>query len=184
VGRADPSGWISIKSPAGVAALAMVLGTDIADAPTPDPEANERNREEGRAALNKFKLEALVDCVTRGGGAGFSALRGAATMARATNPGGRLGGPQHRGAVQAAANDMLAANPNWTLVSGGGGREKGVYTPSTGQLRFPDIHFDTPLGPVFVQVGRSRKSGRPVGREWDPIGDLTERGPVIWVPYK
>ena len=75
MGSADPRGWISVKSPAGAAALAMVLAGDIADAPTPDPEENARNLEAGRDALNRFKLEAIVDCVTGGGGRGFSALR-------------------------------------------------------------------------------------------------------------
>jgi hypothetical protein len=70
-------------------------------------------------------------------------------------------------------------------MSGGGGAEARVYTPSIGNYRYPDVHIQTPDGQnIYIQVGRALKDGSPVAREWGAIGDLTETGTVIWVPYR
>jgi hypothetical protein len=87
------------------------------------------------------------------------------------NPGGKLGGPEHRGKVAQRANELVKEGHE---IKAGGGRlpERGVRTPE-GKLRFPDIETKGPQGrPYFENVGKAKMNGDPIARENRALKDI------------
>jgi hypothetical protein len=115
--------------------------------------------------------EAVVAAVIKAAPAAGEILLGISNLfSQAPNPGGRLGGPEHRAKVRQRAKELEDQGHE---VEAGGGKlpERAVGEP--GQKRFPDITTKDPSGkPYFENVGKTTKSGQPVARERRALQDI------------
>ena len=101
------------------------------------------------------------------------------------NPGGRGGGPAHRGTITQTRKDLESGG--YDHIAGDHIPEQTIPTPNGPKSsRSPDLTMTDPNGDtVYVQVGRRNKNGWPVAREVDAAGDIVDATghPVIFVPY-
>jgi len=98
--------------------------------------------------------------------------RGSTAAGGAPNPHGSRGGPAHRGAIERRIDELRAEGHEH--VGGGSLPEEVIPTPGGCKTcRRPDITTRAPDGSTYREnVGRSTRSGDPIGRERRALDDI------------
>jgi hypothetical protein len=113
----------------------------------------------------------VLRMMDKGGEVAKAAAAASSATKRVPNPHGKLGGPAHRAAVAARA-DELEAQGHTIKAGGGRSAEKALEIPGGGR-RFPDISTEDPAGiPYYENVGQATKAGDPVARERRALKDI------------
>jgi RHS repeat-associated protein len=137
----------------------------------------------GSAVRAAAKVDALAHAAPRGIDAVQSAQHAAGRVSKVPNPGGKLGGPEHRAKVEEVVADVKSRGlkPQTELRVDTPGGAKGT--------RYVDVAgVDPKTGKVteLHQVGKKTKGGEPVSRERKAIDDIEKARPgdkVTFHPY-
>jgi hypothetical protein len=155
-------------------AVAGIIYEPIDWAMTADQIASEPKRPASYAGLLPFvpaTTGKIFRTMDKGGEIAGAAARAGSVSKRVPNPHGKLGGPAHRAAVAARADELEAQGHK--IVAGGGRLPEQALEIPGGGLRFPDISTVDPAGvPYYENIGKTTKAGRPIARESRALKDI------------
>ncbi len=94
-----------------------------------------------------------------------------------TNSGGRHGGSKHRAKVNELKDELT--DLGWKVSK----KESRIPIGSSGKYRYPDITATKNGKTIFVQVGKAKKNGGMIAREFRAFMDLSEINPTLFFRY-
>jgi hypothetical protein len=132
------------------------------------------------------EFELLVNAAIAADGEDGPQIEGAPAEKATPNPGGKLGGPEHRAGVAEVKEELSAKYPDRALVDVTG--EEVVDTPDgEKQRRYLDAAaVDAISGQIIegIQVGKETKSGNPVSREQRALNDIRAALPDAIIGFR